>query len=101
MRFLLYPHGGSGNHGCEAIVRSMVRLIGGEFVLASSNPNEDLRYGLENICEIIHDHCTLRRTSAAYVGSLFRRYFFRDVDAYDKLAFRPIFVAMVNSGFFI
>ena len=93
MKLLLYPHGGSGNHGCEAIVRSTVSLTGASAILASSAPNEDSRYGLENICEIIHDHCTLRRTSAAYVGSLFRRFFFRDVDAYDKLAFRPIFVA--------
>ena len=27
MKLLLYPHGGSGNHGCEAIVRSTLKMI--------------------------------------------------------------------------
>lgn len=29
--FLLYGHGGSGNHGCEAIIKSTVSILKGEF----------------------------------------------------------------------
>lgn len=40
MKLLLYPHGGSGNHGCEAIVRSTLKMIP-TATLFSSNPDED------------------------------------------------------------
>ena len=39
---LLYGHGGSANHGCEAIVRSTVDLVGGRGVpsrLVSMRPD--------------------------------------------------------------
>ena len=26
-RIFLYAHGGSGNHGCEAIVRSTIKIL--------------------------------------------------------------------------
>ena len=48
MKLLLYPHGGSGNHGCEAIVRSTLKMIP-TATLFSSNPDEDKRYGLDAI----------------------------------------------------
>ena len=44
---ILYGHGGSGNHGCEAIVRSLHKIIGNEnFTLMSSNTEEDARYNI-------------------------------------------------------
>lgn len=44
---ILYGHGGSGNHGCEAIVRSLHKIIGNElYTLMSSNITEDTRYNI-------------------------------------------------------
>ena len=45
-KFFLYGHNGSGNHGCEAIVRSTCKILREEFgdvdiTLASGNTNED------------------------------------------------------------
>ena len=38
----LYSHGGSGNHGCEAIVRGTQKIIGKEDMMAYSlNKEED------------------------------------------------------------
>ena len=41
-RVFLYAHGGAGNHGCEAIVRSTVKIFKengfGEISLISSRP---------------------------------------------------------------
>ena len=48
----MYPHGGSGNHGCEAIVRSSVKLIGKDTTLFSNNVNEDIKAGLSDVCAI-------------------------------------------------
>ena len=53
MKILLLPHAGSGNHGCEAIVRSTVKVISkAEFLLFSNRPAEDRRVGLNEICQI-------------------------------------------------
>lgn len=51
----LYYHAGSGNHGCEAIVRSTVTILNEEIRLYSLNIEEDLKYGLEKICIVKSD----------------------------------------------
>ena len=51
----LYNHGGSANHGCEAIVRSTVSMIGEKCILYSNMPEEDIRYGINKICKVITD----------------------------------------------
>ena len=51
----LYGHGGSGNHGCEAIVRTTVNMISEPVNLFSNHPEQDLRYGLDRICQILSD----------------------------------------------
>lgn len=51
----LYGHGGSGNHGCEAIVRSTVTLIGEPVALFSNHPEQDLQYGIQQICPVLAD----------------------------------------------
>ena len=54
MRIGLYAHGGSGNHGCEALVRSTVQIIGRhDYSLLSERPDEDFRYGLNLLTTII------------------------------------------------
>lgn len=52
---LLYAHGGSGNHGCEAIVRATHTLLNdkAKFTLLSKNPDEDTRYGIDNLANIL------------------------------------------------
>lgn len=52
----LYAHGGSGNHGCEAIVRATTEILNGHNItLISSNPEEDRVYGIDTLCTIIKD----------------------------------------------
>ena len=60
----LYSHGGSGNHGCEAIVRSTAGILGGEIELLSQHPDQDLRYGIDQVCRVTEDADTpLKRGS--------------------------------------
>lgn len=53
---ILYGHGGSKNHGCEAIVRSLVKIINNKTLLKnellSLQPNEDKLYGLNDVISI-------------------------------------------------
>lgn len=55
-KVVLYAHGGSGNHGCEAIVRSTKKILDErKLVLISSQPDEDHQYGLDKLCTVIQD----------------------------------------------
>lgn len=54
MRIVLFAHGGSGNHGCEALVRTIPQIIkkeykDAEFLVATFAKEEDIKYGVENI----------------------------------------------------
>ena len=71
MKLLLYPHGGSGNHGCEAIVRSTLKMIP-TATLFSSNPDEDKRYGLDAICTLRAAQAPMSHLSLAYWKAFIR-----------------------------
>ena len=52
----LYAHGGSGNHGCEAIVRSTIKILKDPAVtLISSCPAQDRKYGVDQLCALLKD----------------------------------------------
>ena len=51
----LYLHSGSENHGCEAIVRSTVDILGKECCLYSYNVQTDKKYNIDDICTIKAD----------------------------------------------
>lgn len=67
MRNILYFHTGSANHGCEALVRSTAKLLGGEVHLFSSAIHEDKQYGVDHVTEV-HEDITedLRRKPFLY-----------------------------------
>ena len=46
MKIALYMHGGSGNHGCEALVRTVSTMVAkfGEVSVFSKEPSEDKKY---------------------------------------------------------
>ena len=69
--YVLYAHDGSGNHGCEALVRSTCALIGASkenVVLMSTRPEEDKKYGLSEVCTILDktEKRPLNRTTPAF-----------------------------------
>ena len=56
MNIALYAHGGSGNHGCEALVRSTIQAIGTEgyqFTVFSERPQDDKQYHLDQLATIL------------------------------------------------
>lgn len=50
---IFYAHAGSGNHGCEAIVRASAGIWGENIVLYSVRTEEDERYGLNAVVQSI------------------------------------------------
>ena len=58
MRFVLYNHVGSANHGCEALVRTISEMLGeNQTVVLSDAPQEEIKYGgrSKNTCISIYN----------------------------------------------
>ena len=72
----MYAHGGSGNHGCEAIVRSTTKILkelGCSMpILLSSNLEEDYKYGLDKICEIQRDNGPYSKLSLDFFKAFYQ-----------------------------
>lgn len=51
----LYYHGGSANHGCEAIVRATVKILNLSVTLFSTAPEEEYKYCIDHVADIIED----------------------------------------------
>lgn len=88
-KIILYPHGGSENHGCEAIVRSTALILQQEMILFSSAEDQDRRYGLSSICSIQPLYASICK-DLSYLIAAVRYNFLSDRGAYDKLIFRNI-----------
>lgn len=74
----LYYHGGSANHGCEAIVRSTYKILQEPLTLFSSNIAEEKKYGINKIVNVVEDvYKPVKRDSFQYLEcalySKFRR----------------------------
>ena len=68
MSVILYAHGGSGNHGCEAIVRSTVAMLQGQDIyIASRKPEEDKKYGIDEIANIYSEKKSPRKFSIDFM----------------------------------
>ena len=53
MKIIMYGNGGSGNHGCEAIVRGTIQLLGEHsYCILSENCKEDSQYALARIAAL-------------------------------------------------
>lgn len=96
---VLYPHIGSGNHGCEAIVRSTKKLINNKnIILLSDNPQEDLKYINDIDVEIQKSNYEIKRFALEHISCLIKKYLFHQSDAYYNKTFSPIFNNCKKSG---
>jgi polysaccharide pyruvyl transferase WcaK-like protein len=86
---ILYMHAGSGNHGCEAIVNSTIKLIARKrqeagvdthipVIVVSNSVDEDRRYSLgylekEGLCRLVEDRHIDRDTIPHIVYYVYRK----------------------------
>lgn len=93
MKKILYMHTGSGNHGCEAIIRSTSKLLNGpnDLMLWSLSKQEEMKYGADACFEKIIESEQIQRFSFAYFEALFRRVILREKDANLKVFLKKVF----------
>ena len=90
MKYVMYPHGGSGNHGCEAIVRSTVKLVGNETTLFTNKMEEDYKAGLQDLCELDVAEKPIKSGSLSHLFAIFRNKVLGRADAFDRIVFQHI-----------
>lgn len=87
----MYPHTGSGNHGCEAIVRGTHRLLGDDLgILFSDNHEEDRHYMPDISVELGYATAEIRRFSGRHFKCLAQKYLLQQPDAFYRETFRPL-----------
>lgn len=87
-KYILFPHGGSGNHGCEAIVRTTAKMLEGRQAILFSNAiEEDRKYIGADLPQTLSPLLALKRGSMTYISALIKAKLFRQADAYDAAAF--------------
>ena len=98
-KIVLYPHGGSRNHGCEALVRSTCRIIKRNNVfLATRNKSEDAKYALDRICTLINEQNHISKRSFAYIKAAVKYHIFNDKDAFEAITYKSITGCVKKNG---
>lgn len=89
----LFPHVGSGNHGCEAIVRSTKLLFSDndmQMYLFSNHPEEDSKYIHDDEIHVCKDISEISRFSLRYFKAQFLKRFLSQKNSFNRLTYSPL-----------
>lgn len=89
-RIVMYLHGGSGNHGCEAIVNSTCHMLEDiPKLLVTNSEKEDRFYSLEPLCDILQER-KIAEHFFAHVWYYVWRAVFHDPESFMRYRFRQV-----------
>lgn len=87
---VMYLHGGSGNHGCEAIVNSTCHMIEDiPKLLVTNSEKEDKCYSLAPLCDILEEK-KIAEHFFAHVWYYIWRAVFHDPESFMRYRFRQV-----------
>ena len=89
-QLVMYLHGGSGNHGCEAIVNSTCYMIEEiPKLLVTNSEKEDRFYSLGGLCDILQEN-KIAEHFFAHVWYYAWRAVFHDPESFMRYRFRNV-----------
>ena len=88
-KIVLYMHAGSGNHGCEAIANTVIRMLPKPAILVTNSAAEDEAYSLQGKCTIIEEN-KVRDNFFVHVWFYLKEHFFHDPEAAYRYRFRKV-----------
>lgn len=89
-QLVMYLHGGSGNHGCEAIVNSTCHMIEDiPKLLVTNSEKEDKAYSLAPLCDILQEN-KMTEHFFAHVWYYAWRALFHDPESFMRYRFRRV-----------
>lgn len=94
----LYYHGGSANHGCEAIVRSTEKILNQPLTLFSTCFEEEEQYGVDQIVKVIEDvYKPVKKNTVQYLNCAFYSKIFHSDYKYIKYGHKK-FLDSISRG---
>lgn len=101
----MFGHAGSANHGCEAIVRSTVKLLDQkgfkDLVLCSKNVEVDKRYKLDDIVTIIDENMPINKYSISFLLMYFKMKFLHVENADLELRYKQLVKDLKKDDIFL
>ena len=93
MKNILFMHGGSGNHGCEALVRTTAKLLGGpkNVYLWTQAAEEDVCYGAADEVQQIIRTDELRKGSIPYFEAQIKKRILKKHNAIHEVFLKNAF----------
>jgi colanic acid/amylovoran biosynthesis protein len=94
---VLYSHGGSGNRGCEAIVRGTRKILGAacdentNYYLATLNKEEDTAVNIQGFNDVIEYSNYVKKNSFNHILALADNRLFGHVEKYITLAQKKLY----------
>ena len=92
---LMYCHNGSGNHGCEAIIRSTVEIARNvgtwQFYQISRSPSEDSSYGIDELVTLLPEYSPVPKNCAGFWKAYFEQRCLKKPGRMDALSSRISF----------
>lgn len=86
----MYLHGGSGNHGCEAIVNSTCHMIEDiPKLLVTNSEKEDRTYSLASLCDILQER-KISEHFFVHAWYYVWRALFHDSESFMRYRFRQV-----------
>lgn len=86
----MYLHGGSGNHGCEAIINSTCHMLEDiPKLLVTNSEKEDKFYSLASLCDILQER-KIAEHFFAHVWYYAWRKIFHDPESFMRYRFREV-----------
>lgn len=89
-KIVLYMHAGSGNHGCEAIVNSLCRMLPKPAVLVTNRAAEDERYSLKELCSQIVEERSIEKNVLVHTWYYIWRKLFHDPESFMRYRYRAV-----------
>lgn len=84
MKYVLYGNGGSGNHGCEAIIRGTQKVLKGDYIIQSQSVEEDTKYSVN---AEINPQITGKKSKLKFLNAYLNLKLFKDYTALDGIEY--------------
>ena len=89
-KIVLYMHAGSGNHGCEAIVNSLCRMLPKPAILMTNRPKEDETYSLKELCNSFVQEKSIEKNVFVHTWYYLKRKLLHDPDCFMEYRYQDI-----------
>lgn len=99
---LMYCHKGSGNHGCEAIIRGTMNVLNNtgnfKYTLVSENPSQDIEYGIGKKVNVVKEQNPVKKNTFKFVKAYLDLKLKKDYTKMNDLAYEEAMTSINKDG---